>query len=207
MFIEALRFIICSSIEAFAGLALMVAVFRISPTRYIWPVSFLLLVVNLVSYLLRAEQLSYIAPALITVLYVLIITTIIRIPVLWAAIMSAIGMLIYTLLQAGVILILYGSFDTSMQYSIKGSIVQIVTSVIALGIVWCLLRFRIGFIADFDRLRFKFEHIAVLIFITSALVVLSLLMYLNNLYYVIIFMSLLAVVLLYYAFRKEAEYD
>ncbi|MFD1886845.1 hypothetical protein [Paenibacillus wenxiniae] len=207
MFIEAFRFIICSSIEAFAGLALMVSVFRISPAKYVWPVSFLLLVVNLVSYLLRAEQLSYIAPALITVLYVLVITIIIRIPVLWAAIMAAIGMLIYTLLQAGVILTLYGSFDTSMQYSVKGSIVQLVTSAIALGIVWFLLRFRIGFIADFEKLRFKFEHVAILIFITSALIVLSLLMYVNNLYYVIIFMSLLAVVLLYYAFRKEAEYD
>ncbi len=205
--LEALRFIICSSIEAFAGLALMVSIFRISLARYVWPASFLLLIVNLVSYLLRTEQLSYIAPALITILYVLIITTMMRIPVLWSAIMAAIGMLIYTLLQAGVILSLYGSFDTSMQYSVKGSIVQLVTSTIALGIVWFLLRFRIGFIADFEKLRFKFEHVAVLIFITSALVALSLLMYVNNLYYVLIFMSLLAIVLLYYAFKKEVEYD
>lgn len=207
MFSEAIRFILCSSIEAFAGMALMVSIFRISPLPYIWPASFMFLVINLVSYMLRTEQLSYLAPVMATILYVLVISLLTKVPLLWSIIMAATGMLIYTLLQAAVILTLYGSFNTDMQYSWQGSIVQLVTSTLTFCIVWFLLRYHIGFTADFERLRFKFEHIAVLLFIVMALILLSTLMYFNNLYYIIICMFLLSSVLIYYAVKKEVEYD
>lgn len=205
--LDALRFIFFSVVETFALLSLMVSIFRISPRPYIWQSLFLLLIMNLFSYLVRAEDLSYLAPAMNTILYILIITVIMRIPILWSAIMAASGMILYTLLQAGVILTLYGSFSTDMQYSMQGTIVQIVSSILTFGIVYVLLYFHIGFTADFEKLRFKLEHILILIFIVGALITISMLMYFNNLYYMIIFTFLLGGVLIYYSVRKEIQYD
>lgn len=205
--LSAFRFIFFSSIETFALLSLMISIFRLSPRPYLWSSAFLLLIMNLISYLLRSEELSYLAPAMNTILYVLIITVIIRVPILWSAIMAASGMILYTLLQAAIILSLYGSFKTDMQYSMQGTIIQIVSSVVTFAIVYVLLRYRIGFTADFEKLRFKLEHILVLFFIIVSLITISLLMYFNNLYYIIIFTFALGGILIYYSIHKEMQYD
>ncbi|MCL9660468.1 hypothetical protein L2089_07205 [Paenibacillus hunanensis] len=207
--LEAIRFVFFSSIEYLAIFALMLSIFRLKPLEYIGTVSFIVLIMSLMSYMLRTElDLSFMMTAVSTISYILINATIVRISLLWSAILAACGMFVYTVIQALVILTLFGSFTPDMQYSGTGTIIQIVSSVITFGICYVLQFFKFGFIADFEKFSFRFEHIAIVFLTVIALVLASLLMYYNNLYYIIFFLALLAAIFIYYSIIKErAAYD
>lgn len=207
--LEAIRFILFSSLEAFAAFSLMLAIFRLKLFDFVWSPAFVFLIMSLVSYLLRAEMhLSYLVPALSVIVFLLILITIVKIPVIWSAIISAVGMGMYMTIQALVILMIFGSFTPDMQYSGTGTLIQLITSIIVLGIVFILQLFKFGFIADFEKLRFKFEHIIIIVFIFIALIGACYLMYFNNLYYIMLFFAILASVFIYYSFKKEqAAFD
>ncbi|WP_411343133.1 hypothetical protein ACE3MZ_15960 [Paenibacillus sp. WLX1005] len=207
--LDAIRFVFFSSVENLAVFALMLSIFRLRPLDYVGSVALISLIMSLISYLIRAElDLSSIMTAVSTISFILIITTIVRVPLLWSTIIAVCGILVYAIIQALVILGLYGSFTSDMQYSVEGSIIQVVSSLIAVGICYALHLFKFGFIADFEKFRFKFEHIAIVIFTVAALIFASFLMYYNNLYYIIIFFALLAGIFIYYSIMKErAAYD
>lgn len=204
--LEAIRFISFSSIETFAAFTLMLAIFRLNSLHFFWQSSFIFLVFSMISYLLRdANEMSYLVPALCLVMYILIIKIFVGVPILWSAIIGFSGWLIYIIVQALVILVMFGSFTPDMQFSGIGSIIQAVSSLFAFGIAAFLHRFHIGFIADFERLRFRFEDISVLIFTCVALVGAVTLVYRNNLEHVIVFFMIMAGIFIYYSIMKERE--
>jgi len=207
--LEAIRFVFFSSIEYLAIFTLMLSIFRLKPFEYIGTVSFIVLIMSLMSFMLRTElNLSFMMTTVSIISYMLIHATIVRIPLIWSAILAASGMFVYTVIQALVILALFGSFTPDMQYSGTGTIIQIVSSVITFGLCYVLHFFKFGFIADFEKFNFKFEHIAIILFTIVALIATSLLMYYNNLYYIIFFLAILAAIFIYYSIMKErAAYD
>ncbi|WP_322924618.1 hypothetical protein [Paenibacillus campi] len=204
--LETMRFVFFSGVETFAAFTLMLSIFRLNPLHFFWPTSFIFLVFSMISYLLRdASQMSYIVPALSLIMFALLIKIFLSVPILWSAIIGLSGWLIYMVMQAFVILTLFGSFTPDMQFSGAGTIIQIVSSAVAFSAAAFLQRFHIGFIADFERLRFKFEDISVLLFTCAALVAAAIAVYRNNLQHVIVLFIILAGLFIYYSIRKERE--
>lgn len=203
---EAVRFLFFSSVESFAAFSLMLSIYRLKPLEFVWPALFSFLIMNLISFFLREQlSLSFMVPAISTIIFILLITTVVRVPILWAAIISMTGMFLYVMFQAIVILSLFGRFTEDMQNSSAGTVVQIVTSAWTFFFVWILLKFKIGFTAEFERLRFKWEHIAVIVLIIAGLVASATVMFYNNLLFTILVLALVAGLFLYYALVKERE--
>ncbi len=207
--LEAIRFVFFSSIEYLAIFTLMLSIFRLKPFEYIGTVSFVFLIMSLISFALRWEfQLSFVVPMVGVISYILILATVVRIPLLWSSIIAVSGLFIYGIIQGLIILVFFGSYTSSMQYSSTGTLIQIVSIVITLGICYILNFFKFGFIADFEKFKFKFEHITIVVFTLIALISISALMYYNNLFYIIIFLLLLAGIFIYYSLLKErTAYD
>jgi len=204
---EPARFLLFSTLESMSAFALMLAIFRLKVKDYVWPGLFLSLIMNLQSYLLRGEaSMSALAPAINTLLFILLITTVVKVSVMWSAIISIVGTFSYTVIQTAILLVFFRGVDTaSLANSIEGSALQAASSVLALGLTYFLLKFKIGFTADFEKFRFKWEHIGVVIFIILSLLASTLMFYLNNKMLVIIHMALAAGLFLYYAIWKERE--
>ncbi len=204
---EAVRFLFFSNIEAFAVFTIMLSIFRMKSWHYFWPSMFVFLVMNLQSYFLREDlKLYFLVPTITIIVYILLIATIVRVPILWASIISVTGMFLYTLLQLIVILALFGDFNQDMQFSAKGSVVQLVTSLWTFFISWLLNKFKIGFDAEFERFRLKWEHIIVVVFILLALTASAVIMFVNNMLYIMLFLIIVSAMFLYYSLYKEREY-
>ncbi len=201
---ESIRFVLFSSIESLAAFVLMTKLFRLRPMEYIWPALAVFLLMGLQSYFLRTElELSYIVPAASLLSFVLILTFVARVPIIWSAIIGAMGMFAYVAIQGIVILGGFGEYDSSMQYSRTGELIQLISSGLTFLIAYVLHQFKLGFIADFDSLRFRFEHIIVVVLVVSALIASAVVMYNNQLTHIIVFMAAASAILFYYALRKE----
>ncbi|MEC0181543.1 hypothetical protein P4H61_08530 [Paenibacillus peoriae] len=204
---EPIRFLLFSTVETMAAFTLMLSIFRLKALEYVWPALFISIVMNLQSYILREEMsLSYLAPAISTLLYVLLITTVVRVPILWAAIISITGTFLYTLVQAIMIGLFFRAVATAdLQNSAQGSLVQAITSAWVFVISFVLLKLKIGFTADFERLRIKWEQVLVIVFIVGSLMASTFMFYYNDLFLMILYLSMAAGLFLYYALKKEKE--
>ncbi|PIH58297.1 hypothetical protein [Paenibacillus sp. LK1] len=204
---EPIRFLLFSTLETMSAFALMLAIFRIKVKDYIWPGLFMSLLMNFQSYLMREEaSMSALAPAISTVLFILLITTVVKIPVMWSSIIAILGTFSYTVVQTAILFLFFRGVDTaSLATSIEGSALQAASSVVALGVTYFLLKFKIGFAADFEKFRFKWEHIGVVAFIVFSLLASTMMFYLNNMLLVIAHMALAVGLFLYYAIRKEKD--
>lgn len=204
---EPTRFLLFSTLETMSAFALMLATFRIKVKNYIWPGLFVSLLMNLQSYLMREEaSMAALAPALSTILFILLITTVVKVPVMWSSIIAILGTFSYTVVQTIILFVFFQGVDTStLATSVEGSALQAVTSIVALGVTYFLLKFKIGFTADFEKFRFKWEHIGVVAFVVFSLLASTLMFYINNMFLVIVHMALAVGMILYYAIRKERE--
>lgn len=204
---EPIRFLLFSIVETFAAFVLMLTIFRVRALDYVWPALFIGLIMNLQSFILREEtSLAFFAPTINIILFTLLITTVVRMPIIWAAIISITGIFLYTLFQAAIILMLFGTLTTEMQTSAEGSLAQAVTSAWVLAISWFLYKFKIGFTADYENLRFKWEYVLVIILIIGVLAACAFMFYVNNFFLSILFIALASAMFLYYALKTERDY-
>ncbi|WP_025716071.1 hypothetical protein [Paenibacillus sp. 1-18] len=204
---EPIRFLLFSNVETFAAFVLMLTVFRIRALDYVWPALFIGLIMNLQSLVLREEiSLSFFAPTINIVLFTLLITTVVRMPIIWAAIISMTGTFLYTLFQAVIIVMLFGTLTTEMQSSAEGSLAQAVTSAWVLAVSWFLYKFKIGFTANYENLRFRWEHIFVVVLIIGLLAACTFMFYFNDFFLSILFIALASAMFLYFAFKTERDY-
>ncbi|WP_226003148.1 hypothetical protein [Paenibacillus sp. BJ-4] len=204
---EPIRFLLFSSVETFAAFVLMLTVFRIRALDYVWPALFIGLIMNLQSLVLREEiSLSFFAPTINIILFTLLITTVVRMPIIWAAIISMTGTFLYTLFQAVIIVMLFGTLTTEMQSSAEGSLAQAVTSAWVLAVSWFLYKFKIGFKANYENLRFRWEHTLVVVLIIGLLAACTFMFYFNDFLLSILFIALASAMFLYYAFKTERDY-
>jgi len=204
---EPFRFLLFSTIETFAAFVLMLTIFRVRALDYVWQALCLSLLMNFQSlYLREATSLSFFAPTINIILYTLLITTVVRMPIIWSTIISITGTFLYTVFQALIIVALYGRLTPDMQSSADGSLIQAVTSAWVFAISWFLYKFKIGFSADYEALRFKWEHVLVVILIIGTLAGCAFMFYYNDFLLSFIFMLLATIMFLYYSVKTERDF-
>ncbi|MGG4216474.1 hypothetical protein [Paenibacillus sp. FSL L8-0638] len=204
---EPIRFLLFSTAEAMAAFFFMTAIFRLRGIDYVWQGLFVSLIMNLQSYMLREEtSLSYLAPIVNILLFTFLLETVIKVPILWSAIISIAGVFLYGAVQAIILVAAFNGMDSShLQNTTQGALLQALTSALVFLISWFLNTFRIGFTFDFERLRIKWEHTIVTILIVTSLVAAAFIMYAADLALIIIYFVLAAGMFLYYALKKERE--
>lgn len=194
------------SLETLAVFMLMLSVFRLGVKDYIWQGMFIGLLMNLISLIVRNElAMSFLVPTISTIFYILLLCTVVQVPIMWSSIIAVIGMFVYTAFQGLIILVAVGRNPFDIDPNGLGVEIQLICIVITFSLVLFLDKFKIGFIADFETLRFKWEHILVVVFILAALVACTVVMFFNNLLLIVLFLALAAAMFLYYAVMKERE--
>ncbi|MFS8214842.1 hypothetical protein [Paenibacillus sp. S29] len=203
-------FITFSVVESFAAFVLTLTIFRLKALDFQWQALVVTLLMSCQSFVLREElDVAFLAPIINILLMVLLITTVVKVPLIWSCILSVTGFFVYTLFQTIILLLMYSGIPMSELQggSAKGSLLQAVTSAVVLIVSGLLYKLGIGFIAPFDKLRFKWEQNIVIIVIIGALATLAVIAYVNDVWLNIAYFALAAGMFLYYALRKEREYD
>lgn len=201
-------FLLFSTIEGIAVLSVALYLFRVKVTKHIWSIVIMSLLISFQNYVIRDMlALVEISPIINLLLTVLFFKTVIRIPLFWSAVITVTGYISYALIQSSVLLLSFGYFtiEKVSGHSVEGYELQLISSLLALGGSWFIYSRGLGFTFEFEKLRFKWERIAVLTLITFFALGLCIMMYFQDIKanFVIILFSL--AVFLYYALRKEVE--
>ncbi|MGF7050773.1 hypothetical protein J2T13_005323 [Paenibacillus sp. DS2015] len=208
MLSESVGFLVFSTIEGVGLFVLMLSIFRLKATDYMWQALFMILLMNLQSFFLRNElSLAYIVPLVNIVLFIFLLNTVVKISLVWAGIVSIAGYLAFAIIQTLILLVYFGSIDAAQSSIGNGYLTQSLSGVISVLIAWGLYKFGIGFTFDFDRFRLKWEGIIVVLLIIIFLLVFTALLYKNELSLNIVFFICSLLFLLYYALIKEKFND
>lgn len=206
--IDAIGFVFFSTIETLSLYALMMSLFRMKMLDYIWPALFIILLMNLQSYVLRNElSLSYLVPLIGILILTFMFTTVVKIPVVWSLIVTISGYVLFGIIQSLIVAIVFGSISNAQSTLTNGYILQSVTGTIILFFSWAMYQFGIGFSFDFEKLRIKWERAVVVTLILVFLLSISAILYYKEVWMNILFFTVTLLFLLYYAIRKEKEYD
>ncbi|TKH43418.1 hypothetical protein C1I60_14060 [Paenibacillus terrae] len=207
---DASMFITFSVVESFAAFVLTLTIFRLKALDFQWQALVVSLLMSCQSFVLREElDLAFLAPVINILLMVLLITTVVKVPLIWSGILSVTGFFVYTLVQTILLVLMYSDVPMSELQggTAMGSLLQAITSAVVLIASGLLYKFGIGFIAPFDKLRFKWEQNLVVVVIIGALVTVTVIAYLNDVWLNIAYFAMAAGLFLYYALKKEREYD
>ncbi|KGE19199.1 hypothetical protein [Paenibacillus wynnii] len=204
MFLESLGFMFFSTIETISVYYLIMSLFRLKARDYIWEALFIVLLVNLQSYVLRNEfSLAYLVPIIGILIFIFLFAVIVKIPLVWSMISTILGYAIFGIMQTGLAILLFGSIAGAMSTTSNGYLLQFASGLITSLLAWFIFKIGWGFKFDFERLRFRFEDILVIVLISVFLVFISVILYYNQIFIDIIFFVSTVVFLLYYAIWKE----
>ncbi|AZK47291.1 hypothetical protein [Paenibacillus lentus] len=203
---ESVAFMAFSTIEGLGIFALMMTIFKINPLHYIWQALFVVLLMSLQSYLLRSElSLYYLVPITNIMLFIFLVATVVKEPLVGAAIITLIGYTAFSLLQTIIVKVVFDSIIEPQAILVYGYALQ-TSSAIAIGLVaWLLYRLGIGFTWSFEKVRFKREDLIVSSTIFVVLIFFTILLYRNEIWSNILFFSITLSYFLYYAVRKEKK--
>lgn len=198
-----ISFLFFSALEGIGIYFITMAMFRLKPFKHINAFIPYLAVMILQSYFLRAEvDFSFISPVVSLMLFILFFTLYLRIPLVWSCIITIVCYTAFGCIQWLMLELLFGSVKIMNQTQHGGYLLQSITAAVEFFTAFILIRFRIGFIADFDKLRIKLEKFITIGMIILALVGLALVSF--NIKAMII-VTLSFVYFLYFAIRKEME--
>ncbi|MBJ9989894.1 MULTISPECIES: hypothetical protein [unclassified Paenibacillus] len=203
---EALGFMFFSTLETFAIYSLTMSLFRFKTSDYLWQALCITLLANVQSYVMRDElSLAFAAPLITILIYILLYTTVMKIPLAWSAICTILGYALYALIQTVYVLWLFGSVQEASATDVNSYSLQVVSALTGLGVSWLMYKFGIGFAFDFERLRFKKEHIVLVLLIMVTLVLVEFIFYYNKVWINVLFFACTFGLFLYYTIRKEEE--
>ncbi|MUG47426.1 hypothetical protein [Paenibacillus woosongensis] len=203
---ESFAFMAFSTIEGLGIFALMMTIFKINPLPYVWQALFVILLMSLQSYLLRSElSLYYLAPITNIMLFIFFVATVVKEPLVGAAVITLTGYTAFSLLQTMIVSIVFDSIIESQSVQIYGYALQ-TSSAITIGLVsWLLYRLGIGFTWNFEKVRFKREDLIVSSTIFMVLIFFTIILYRNEIWSNLLFFSITLSFFLYYAVRKEKK--
>lgn len=202
--LESAGFIFFSTIEGIGLFILMLSIFRLKVTDFLWQALFIILLMSLQSFVMRHEfELSYVVPLINLVLFSLLLATVWKVPVLWSVIVSISGYFAFGFIQSLIVLSLFGSLEAPVTIDINIYAAQTITGFITSLLGYILNKFGIGFTFDFEKLRFQREHLIVASSVISFLIIFTIILYKNEVWLNIIFTAIGMMFLLYYAVRKE----
>ncbi|MNW38903.1 hypothetical protein D3C74_159820 [compost metagenome] len=194
-----------SIIEGMGLIILMLSVYRLKATDHAWPAMFMIIIMSFQSFVMRYEfELSYIVPIINLVLFIFLLATVWRVPLVWSTVISITGYLAFGLIQTLIMLFIFGSAEVAKSIEINGYTLQTATGIITSLIGVILYKFGLGFTFDFEKLRLKKEHIIVVGSIALFFLIFAFILYKNQVWLNLIFTSSGMVFLLYYAIRKES---
>ncbi len=197
-----------STIEGVGIFAMMMSFFRLKATEYIWPALFIILLMNMQSYVLRDDfSLPVLVPIINVFLFIILLTTVVRIPIVWAGIVAVSGYLAFAFIQTVLVLIVFGTLSIAQSSIFNMHSAQTMSGLLSIAIAWLLYKFGIGFMFDFERLRLRWEGTFVVTLILLVIVLFSIIVYKNDIRLYAIFLPSTLICLLYYAVRKERMND
>ncbi|WP_413373261.1 hypothetical protein [Paenibacillus taichungensis] len=190
---ELVTFLLFSMIEMFGAFVFMMVLFRENPLEYTWQAAVVAILMGLQSYFLREIDLGFIAVVINILFYVLLLATVVRLPLIWSAIIACAGFFPYAFAQAA----LFEFF--------QGELLQLITSISFMLLAYILYRFGIGFEANYSILRFRWEKIMVVLVVIGAFSLTAITMYQKAVWINILFFGAASGLFLYYAIRKERK--
>ncbi|CAI6023922.1 hypothetical protein PAECIP112173_00362 [Paenibacillus sp. JJ-100] len=190
---ELVTFLLFSTLEVLAVFVFMMVFFRENPMDYIWQAVSISVLMGLQSYFLRELELGYVATVINLMFYVLILAAIVRLPLIWAAIISGVGFFSYGIVQALMLAI------------VGGELLQLISSILFLVISYALYKFGLGFEAPYDLFRLPGEKNVVVSVILVSFVLMTIAMYVQLSWVNIMFFGAASALFIYYAVRKERE--
>lgn len=206
--VDFLGFMFFSMLEGYAVFALTFYTFRIDLKRYFWPSLVMINLIDLQNYVIREDfRLDWVAPISNLIIMIFFITLYVRIPLIWAAIMSLTGYFAYGVIQSAFFFLPIGDFTYKEIHIHPWKVyeVQALTGCIGAGIAMTLYKFGFGFTFEFEKLRFKWERM-VIIFVASLLIILLGVMVIFKDFFVnLLVFGIALFVFLVYSLKKEAE--
>lgn len=203
---ESAKFMFFSTLEVFSWCALSLSLFRYKVKDYAWQALFIIILMNLQSYILRNElSLAFLAPLINIVCLTLLYKTVTKIPLVGSLVVTISGFLVFSIIQTVLLLMYFGSISAVQTDPNKGQLLQTMTAVVVTLLSWVLFKFGYGFSYSFEKIRFKFEDIAVVIVILAFMTGVTVILYLNQAWLNMLFFCVSLSYFLYYAIRKEKE--
>lgn len=203
---ESAKFMFFSTLEVFSWCALSLSLFRYKVKDYAWQALFIIILMNLQSYILRNElSLSFLAPLINILCFTLLYQTVTKIPLIGSLIVTISGFLVFSIIQTVLLLMYFGSISAVQTDPDKGQLLQTMTAIVVTLLSWVLYKFGYGFSYNFERMRFKFEDITVMIVIVAFMTGVTVILYLNQAWLNMLFFCVSLSYSLYYAIRKEKE--
>lgn len=210
MLLKPIGFLLFSTLEGVAVFALILSIFKVKMTPYLWHTIFVNLIMNMQSYMLREEfSLSYLVPVVNMLLFIFLLATVVKIPIVWSGIMTVTGYFAYAVVQSVLLKVMFGNLPVSelQDGSLKGYLLQVVSAAVGLLISLMLYRKGIGFSPNFKKLKFKEEYGIVITLIILSLISTSIVLYYNEVWLSMIFFALVSGFFIYYAIGKEYRDD
>ncbi|AOZ91283.1 hypothetical protein [Paenibacillus crassostreae] len=208
MILESLGFMFFSTLEFIAIFSIMMSLFRFKTTEYIWPALFLILLMNMQSFVLRNDfSLAAIVPLISILIFIFLLTTVIKLPLIWSIICTILGYGMFAVIQTLLVELMFGSIAEAQATLVNGYMLQTVSAATTLLLSWILYRLGIGFSFDFDKLRLKFEDVIVVTLIIVFLITVSIILSFNEIWINVFFFSMTIAFLLFYSIKKEKSYD
>ncbi|UQZ33211.1 hypothetical protein C2I18_06360 [Paenibacillus sp. PK3_47] len=205
---EPFGYMFFSTIETISVYCLIMSLFRFKFQNHIWQALFMVLLINLQSYIMRNElSLAFLVPLITILLFAAFFKVVVKIPLIWSVIVTVLGYVAYAFLQTGFAKLLFGSIAAAQEDISNGYLLQFASGLITILLSVGLYKIGMGFKFDFERLRFRFEDIFIIMLIVVFLISVSVIFYYNDLFVNIVFFAAVMMFLLYYAIRKETEED
>jgi hypothetical protein len=210
MLVKPIGLLLFSTLEGLAIFSLILSIFKVRMTPYLWQAIFVNLIMSMQSYLLREEfSLAYLAPVINMLLFIFLLATVVKIPIVWAGIMMVTGYFAYAVIQSVFLKVLFGSLSVPelQNGSLKGYLLQSVSAMAGLFISFMLYRKGIGFATNFKKLKFKTEYGIVITLIVLSLISTSIVLYYNEVWLNMMFFALVSGFFIYYAVEREYRDD
>ncbi|MFD1953759.1 hypothetical protein ACFSL6_17575 [Paenibacillus thailandensis] len=206
--VEFIGFMVFSTIEGLGILALMLKIFCYKFFRHVGPSLIIITIMNLQSYFLREEfSLSNVVPVIQVLLFVLLLTAIIKMPIFASLIVSVVGFFVFATIQSVIVGVTpndYLSISEVQTVPYKGYLLQTLTAIFDFAIASILNFLRLGFIQDLNnKLKCKYERLLVTLLTIGILMTFGYILLVNNAVIHIIFFFIAALIFLYYAYKKE----
>jgi len=209
MHVNVLGYVVFGAIEAAGIFAIMFYVFRFDAKTYYREIAVASILFPFLTYMIRVEmQLSPIIYPFVSILYFTFFTyTILRIPAVWALIVSSLANIVLVVAQTILIVFLAAvdviSFERVTNYQRDAYALQLLTGVVLTLVGHRMYSRGYGFSFPFHVFRWKGENRWMMGIILVWFAVMAILFVRQNLTYGLVIAIVILFLLLYFAIRKE----
>lgn len=206
-----LFFMVVSLVEGLAVYTLIMNIFRLKPLGNVREFILVISLINLSNYFLRDEVIvAGMAPVINIVLLTIFIAILVRVPLVWSALISLIGFVMYAVFQIAVSLGLQAvgliEIEQMQQGSYSTAFIPFSTAIFTIVISTWLYKKGYGFVFPFTRFRWRFEEIALSVSLLIVAAVVAILFFIHQWFAAGGCMLAALIILLLYSFKKEVEH-